>query len=78
MTEKETIMYVVPDCPICEEVRQWLNEHDVAYDELDVANNFAALRKMFKLTRQKFVPVVVVGNKAIVRPSKEELSRLFA
>jgi glutaredoxin len=74
----ETVrLYVVPDCPLCAHARAWLEEHEVAYIERDVANNFGALRAMYELTRQRLVPVFEAGDRALVRPSDAELAEFF-
>jgi hypothetical protein len=39
-----------------------------------VANDFGALRAMYKLTRQRYVPVFARGEQALVRPTDEELT----
>lgn len=70
-------LYVVPGCPLCENARQMLKEFGIPYDELDVANDYSALRAMFKLTRQKLVPVVVLNGRALVRPSREEIEEVI-
>ncbi len=70
-------LYVVPDCPLCALARAWLKEHKVAYLERDVANDFGALRAMYKLTRQRFVPVVEAKGQALVRPSDEVLAEFL-
>lgn len=70
-------LYVVPGCPLCARARAWLDGHGVDYHERDVANDFGALRAMYKLTRQPLVPVVESGGRALVRPSDEELSDLL-
>jgi glutaredoxin len=70
-------LYVVPGCPLCEDARAWLNEHDVAFLERDVANDFGALRAMYKLTRQRFVPVFEVRERTMVRPSDAELAEFL-
>ena len=67
-------LYVVPDCPLCAHARVWLESHDVAYVELDVANNFGALRAMYKLTRQRLVPVFEAAGRALLRPTDAELT----
>jgi glutaredoxin len=67
-------LYVVPGCPLCADARAWLARHHVEYVERDVANNFAALRAMYKLTRQRYVPVFARGERALVRPSDAELA----
>jgi glutaredoxin len=70
-------LYVVPACPLCEHARAWLNEHDVAFLERDVANDFGALRAMYELTRQRFVPVFEVRGRTMVRPSDAELAEFL-
>ena len=67
-------LYVVPECLLCARARAWLEEHDVAYVELDVANNFGALRAMYELTRQRLVPVFEAEGRALVRPTDAELT----
>jgi glutaredoxin len=71
--QAQVTLYVVPHCPLCEGARAWLGEHGVAYRERDVANDFGALRSMYRLTRQNLVPVFERGGRALVRPSGAEL-----
>ena len=70
-------LYVVPGCPLCSDARAWLKDHNISYLERDVANDFGALRAMYKLTHQRFVPVFEVQGQGFVRPGPEELARLF-
>ena len=71
-------LYVVPDCPLCAHARAWLRQHNVAYRERDVKNDFGALRAMYELTRQRFVPVFETKGRALVRPDDEELARFLS
>ena len=71
------VLYVVPDCPLCDEVRTWLRGANVDFQERDVANDYSALRKMYRLTRQGLVPVIEKLGKALVRPDKETLERFI-
>ncbi len=73
MDKIRVTLYVVPDCPLCADARAWLKGHGVDYLERDVANDFGALRAMYGLTRQRFVPVFEAKGRALVRPSDEEL-----
>ena len=70
-------LYVVPGCPLCSAARRWLDERGVAYSERDVANDFGALRAMYRLTRQRYVPGVETNGRAAVRPSHPELKELL-
>ena len=76
-TAPAVTLYVVPGCPLCSATRRWLDERGVAYAERDVANDFGALRSMYRLTRQRYVPVVEAGGRALVRPSNAELKELL-
>ena len=67
-------LYVVPDCPLCSRARAWLKQHNIDYVELDVARNFGALRSMYRLTQQRYVPVFEAKGRALVRPTDEELA----
>jgi glutaredoxin len=71
------VLFVVPECPLCADARAWLKQHDVAYVERDVAKDFGALRAMYKLTRQQFVPVFETRGRAMVRPSDAELAEFL-
>ena len=70
-------LYVVPACPLCENARRWLTRNKVSFVERDVANNFGAFRTMYKLTRQRLVPVFDVNGQALVRPSEMQLEQLL-
>jgi glutaredoxin len=74
ITEQPAVtLYVVPHCPLCSDARAWLRRHAVSFVERDVANDFGALRSMYRLTRQNLVPVFEADGRALVRPGEREL-----
>ena len=73
MKNNNVTLYVVPDCPLCAAARAWLAAHGIEYVERDVAQDFGALRAMYKLTKQRLVPVFEKDGRALVRPTDEEL-----
>lgn len=75
--ETTITLYVIPDCPLCEKVRAELRRRGVSFAERDVAHDFGALRRMYKLTKQRFVPVVELSGGALVRPSPAEMDGLL-
>jgi glutaredoxin len=78
ITQKQRVtLYVVPGCPLCSSARAWLERHGVEYTERDVANDFGALRAMHRLTRQRLVPVFEAHERALVRPTDEELRKFL-
>ncbi len=70
-------LYVVPGCPLCAQARAWLEGHGIPYAERDVAQNFGALRAMYQLTGQRYVPVFASNGRALVRPSDGELRKFL-
>lgn len=66
-------LYVVPHCPLCAEARAWLRRNGIEFCERDVAQDFGALRAMYRLTKQNLVPVFESQGRALVRPSSKEL-----
>jgi glutaredoxin len=67
---------VVPGCPLCSEAREALGAVGKQYTERDVENDFGALRRMYKNTRQSLVPVIECDGKFYVRPSREQIRDL--
>ena len=70
-------LYVVPGCPLCAHARGWLERHGIEYVEREVANDFGALRAMYKLPKQGLVPVLQARGRALVRPTDEQLADLL-
>ncbi|MBV9958387.1 MAG: glutaredoxin family protein [Acidobacteria bacterium] len=70
-------LYVIPGCPLCARARAWLERHAVEYEERDGAKDFGAFRRMYKLTKQRLVPVFEAEGRALVRPGEEELRGLL-
>ncbi|MEJ7713387.1 MAG: glutaredoxin family protein [Pyrinomonadaceae bacterium] len=77
MSKLVVTLYVVPDCPLCAEARAQLASHRIEYRERDVANDFGALRSMYRLTKQRLVPVFEYEGRAMVRPTNLQLSELL-
>jgi regulatory protein spx len=72
--QKLVTLFVVPNCSLCAHARLWLEQHHIDYVELDVASDFGALRSMYKLTRQRLVPVFGTNGRTLVRPTDQELT----
>ena len=73
-TASALTLFVVPNCPLCAHARAWLARHEIAFVERDVQQDFGALRAMYRLTGQNLVPVFALGERAVVRPTDEQLA----
>ena len=70
-------LFVVPGCPLCANARAWLARRRITFVERDVQCDFGALRAMYRLTRQNLVPVFARGERALVRPTDEQLAEFL-
>jgi arsenate reductase-like glutaredoxin family protein len=76
-TDSAVTLFVVPNCPLCVNARAWLARHEISYVERDVKLDFGALRDMYRLTGQNLVPVFARGERALVRPTGEQLTEFL-
>ncbi len=58
MSTSRPYLYVKPGCPWCEEAEEYLQEHDIAYDKVDVLSNPAAFDEMKRLSGQTKTPTL--------------------
>ena len=56
---------------------RWLDDHDVAYEKLDVIADDAAFAEMVRLSGQELAPVLDVDGKVLADFGPEELPKFF-
>ena len=71
-------MYTTPTCGYCHQVKKYLNDKGVKFEEYDVSQNQAAAQEMMQLTGQMGVPVIVVDGQAIIGFDRQKLDTLLA
>jgi glutaredoxin-like YruB-family protein len=53
-------IYTTPTCPYCQLTKQFFQDNNVEYTEIDVASNHEAAKEMIEKSGQMGVPVIVV------------------
>ena len=74
---KRVRIFTTPTCPWCDTAKRFCAENSVEYTEVDVMGDRRGFREMVLMTGQHGVPVVVVGEKAIVGWDAGEFRRLM-
>jgi glutaredoxin-like YruB-family protein len=59
-------VYSTPTCPWCVAAKQYLKENDVAFVDINVAENREAANEMVEKSGQMGVPVIVIDNKVVI------------
>jgi glutaredoxin len=56
---------------------RWLDDHDIAYEKLDVITDEAAFAEMIRLSGQELAPVLDVDGKVLADFGPEELEKFW-
>lgn len=67
-------LFIKPGCPWCSEATQWLDQHGVKYQTLDVIRDTAARAEMLKLTGQTKAPSIDVDGQILADFGADELA----
>ena len=66
-----------PMCPYCVTLKEFLEEHNIDFEAIDVSKDKEALDEMVEKSGQMGVPVVDIDGKIIVGFDKERISELL-
>jgi len=66
-------LFIKPGCPWCDEAIEWLDGHDIAYEQVDVINDPEARHEMIELTGQNKAPCIEVGDEILADFGADEL-----
>ncbi len=70
-------IYSTPSCVYCNMAKDYFKANNIAYKELDVAEDDAAREEMVKKSEQLGVPVIDVDGKIIVGFNERLLAQLL-
>lgn len=68
-------VYSTPTCPYCKAAKEYLKEHKITYEDIDVSKDQAAANEMIEKSGQMGVPVIEIGNTIIVGFDREAIKK---
>ena len=68
-------LFVKPFCPWCDEAEEWLSDHEIKYEKLDVIRDPVAMREMVELTDQELAPCIEVDGEVLADFGVDQLER---
>ena len=71
-------LFIKPYCAWCHKAVQWLNNHDVEYETVDVMADDAAFDEMVKLSGQELAPVIDVNGRILADFGPNDLERFWS
>ncbi len=70
-------VYSTPTCPFCIQVKEFLNEKNVEFADVDVSTDQEKAQEMIHKSGQMGVPVIEVGEELVVGFDKAKLEELL-
>jgi len=68
-------IYSTPTCPFCKLAKEFFKKYNVAYEDVNVAEDEKARDEMVEKSGQMRVPVIEIGDKIIVGFNEQELKK---
>jgi glutaredoxin-like YruB-family protein len=70
-------VYSTPTCPYCVTLKNYLKNHGINFEDIDVSKDSQALEEMIKNSNQMGVPVVNIDGHFVVGFDKEKINQLL-
>lgn len=70
-------IFSTPACPYCITLKEFLKEHDIEFEDINVSENKQALDEMIQKSSQMGVPVVDIDGQIVVGFDREKISKLL-
>lgn len=66
-------IYSTPMCPFCKKTKEFFKEHNVEYEDINIAENEKARNEIIEKSGQMSVPIIELGDDIIVGFNEQEL-----
>ncbi len=70
-------VYGTPVCPWCGIAKDFLRDHDIEFEDIDVAADREAAREMIEKSGQMGVPVIEIDGEMVVGFDEDKIKRLL-
>jgi len=70
-------VFITPTCSFCHSLKQFLKEHNIEFEEVDVSQDTKAREDLIKKTGKMEVPAIEVDGKFVVGFDKEKIVELL-
>ena len=77
MKPQHVRLFVKTGCGWCHEAVDWLDERDIAYEEINVTANAAAKKEMIELTGQTKAPCLDVDGEILADFDTDQLAEFW-
>ena len=70
-------VYSTPTCAYCHTLKDFLVEHNIIFQDIDVSEDQSKRDEMISKTKQMDVPVIDIDGQAIIGFDREKISKML-
>jgi len=70
-------VYSTPSCPYCVTLKNFLKEHKIQFEDIDVSQNEIAQKEMIDKSGQMGVPVIDIDGQIVVGFDQERIKQIL-
>lgn len=70
-------VFSTPTCPYCITLKEFLKEHNIEFEDIDVSQDKVAADEMIEKSGQMGVPVVDIDGEIVIGFDKEKITKLL-
>lgn len=70
-------LYSTNSCPWCSVAKQYLEDNEISFEEIDVSSDYEAAMKMVQMSGSQGVPQIQIDEEIIVGFNKEAIDNLL-
>lgn len=70
-------VFSTPSCPYCVTLKEFLESHEIEFEDIDVSQDMAAQKEMIEKSGQMGVPVVDIDGEMVVGFDRAKISKLL-
>jgi glutaredoxin len=74
---KKVRLFIKPYCGWCHKAIRWLDQRNIAYEQVNVIADETAFDEMIRLSGQELAPVIDVDGKILADFGPEELAKFW-
>ncbi len=69
-------IYTTPNCPYCHQAKDYFQDKNIPFEEIDVSQNQQTLQEMIKISGQTGVPIIDIDGKIIKGYNQQDLDKI--
>ena len=70
-------LFVTSACPYCFTLKEFLKEHNIKFEEVDVSQDEKAREEMIKKSGKMEAPIIEIDGQIVVGFDKEKITKLL-